>query len=204
MAWDLIVSLEPLHLEKSAISKTAEPSGAPRLRLRSNGGFVIQKQRRDPAALRSALEFDGVFKSWAVARGPSLDPHERRLAVEVEDHPLDYGISKAPSQSQYGGRHRAARRTAAIGSPTIPSADSGGRSENSSCTATSFTVAGCLVADPQRPRRWQRTNWLLIKHRDEFARRATPTTSGRRSIGGVGTDDAADCRKAKEKRQSRS
>src|SRR3984957_11337212 len=92
------------YQSKRDFSKTAEPTGkrnvAPSKRLR----FVIQKHAATRLHYDFRLELDGVFKSWAVTRGPSLDPRERRLAVEVEDHPLDYGdFEGIIPKGQYGG-----------------------------------------------------------------------------------------------------
>src|ERR1700691_5995162 len=92
------------YQSKRDFSTTAEPSGkrkaAPSKRLR----FVIQKHAATRLHYDFRLELDGVFKSWAVTRGPSLDPRERRLAVEVEDHPLDYGDFEGTiPKGQYGG-----------------------------------------------------------------------------------------------------
>ena len=91
------------YRKKRDFARTAEPSGKGRWRRR-------RKAVRYPEARGARLhydfrlEFDGVFKSWAVTRGPSLDPHDKRLAVEVEDHPLDYGDFEGTiPKGQYGG-----------------------------------------------------------------------------------------------------
>src|SRR5205807_9242293 len=92
------------YRSKRDFTRTAEPRGetpvAPSRRLR----FVIQKHASRRLHYDLRLELDGVFKSWAVTRGPSLDPHDKRLAVEVEDHPLDYGDFEGTiPKDQYGG-----------------------------------------------------------------------------------------------------
>src|SRR5579862_8942556 len=93
------------YREKRDFDQTPEPSGqgariAPSRHLR----FVIQKHDATRLHFDLRLESEGVFKSWAVTRGPSLDPRDRRLAVEVEDHPLDYGDFEGTiPKGQYGG-----------------------------------------------------------------------------------------------------
>src|ERR1700684_1753870 len=76
---------------KRDLTKNAEPGGEPTAAAAEGRRFFIQKHAATRLHYDLRLELDGVFKSWAVTRGPSLDPHDKRLAVEVEDHPLDYG-----------------------------------------------------------------------------------------------------------------
>ena len=77
---------------KRDFQKTSEPSGkGRRRRSRKDLSFVIQKHAATSLHYDFRLEVDGVLKSWAVPKGPSTDPRDKRLAMEVEDHPLDYG-----------------------------------------------------------------------------------------------------------------
>ena len=85
-------------------SKTGEPSGRDKVQPSRRRRFVIQKHAATRLHYDFRLELDGTFKSWAVTRGPSLDPADKRLAVEVEDHPLDYGDFEGTiPKGQYGG-----------------------------------------------------------------------------------------------------
>jgi bifunctional non-homologous end joining protein LigD len=89
---------------KRDFTKTAEPSGELAVAASKYPRFVIQKHAATQLHYDLRFELDGVFKSWAVTRGPSLNPKDKRLAVEVEDHPLDYGDFEGTiPKGQYGG-----------------------------------------------------------------------------------------------------
>lgn len=89
------------YRRKRDFSKTPEPSG--RFARQAGNRFVIQKHAARRLHYDLRLEVDGVFKSWAITRGPSLVAGEKRLAVRVEDHPLDYGsFEGAIPEGQYG------------------------------------------------------------------------------------------------------
>jgi DNA ligase D-like protein (predicted 3'-phosphoesterase) len=81
------------YREKRDFDRSAEPSGAKRRKKRSKKRpmFVIQKHDATSLHYDFRLEAAGVLKSWAVPKGPSTDPRDKRLAMAVEDHPLDYG-----------------------------------------------------------------------------------------------------------------
>ncbi len=153
-------------------SKTPEPSGEHAVVPSEIRRFVIQKHAASHLHYDFRLEVDGVLKSWAVAKGPSINPRDKRLAVEVEDHPLDYGDFEGTiPQGQYGGG-------------TVQLWDRGYWLPDANDPAAAikkgelkFVVDGerlhggfVLVQIKNRRPGDKKNNWLLIKHRDEFAR----------------------------------
>ena len=158
------------YRKKRDFGKTAEPSGEVKVAPARQRRFVIQKHAATRLHYDLRLEFDGVFKSWAVTRGPSLDPHDKRLAVEVEDHPLDYGDFEGTiPDDQYGGG------TVMLwdrGFWESDDPDRGFKKGDLKFTLHGDKLQGSWVLVRMKGDRYggKRTNWLLIKHRDEFAK----------------------------------
>jgi bifunctional non-homologous end joining protein LigD len=158
---------------KRDFTKTKEPSGARKVLPADHRRFVIQKHAASHLHWDFRLELNGVFKSWAVAKGPSVDPADKRLAVEVEDHPLDYGDFEGTiPKSEYGGGtvQMWDRGLWAPQGPKTPE-------DALAAGDFKFVLAGerlkgswVLVRIKNNRGRDTRTNWLLIKHKDEYAR----------------------------------
>ena len=159
-----------IYRKKRDFSKTAEPTGKARIAASQHRRFVIQKHAATRLHYDFRLEFGGVFKSWAVTRGPSLDPSEKRLAVEVEDHPLEYGDFEGTiPKGQYGGG-------------TVEIWDRGYWLAHDPAKGLAkgdlkFALLGeklqgewVLVRMKHDRGFGKHTNWLLIKHRDEYAK----------------------------------
>src|ERR1700716_4246624 len=172
MAWDLIVSLRNLstYRKKRDFEKTDEPSGDVKVAPSKQRRFVIQKHDATRLHYDLRRELDGFFKSWAVTKGPSLDPHDKRLAVEVEDHPLDYGDFEGTSpKGQYGGG------TVQLwdrGYWESDDPEGGYKKGDLKFTLHGEKLHGSWVLVRMRHDRSgrKRTNWLQVKHRDEFAK----------------------------------
>ena len=158
------------YRRKRNFKATAEPKG--REPVESSNIFVVQKHDATRLHYDFRLALDGVLKSWAVTRGPSLVPGEKRLAVAVEDHPLEYSDFEGTiAEGEYGGGSVIVWDRGAwspIGDPYR-----GLKKGHLEFELHGQKLNGRwhLVRMRAKPRE-KRENWLLIKGDDEFARSA--------------------------------
>ncbi len=153
---------------KRRFGVTVEPRGT--IARRRGNAFVIQKHNATRLHYDLRLQLDGVMKSWAVTRGPSLVPSEKRLAVQVEDHPIDYNKFEGTiPKGEYGGG------TVMVWDRGVWEPEGDARSGLAK-GHLAFRLDGeklhggwHLVRMRQRPNE-KRDNWLLIKQHDEDAR----------------------------------
>jgi bifunctional non-homologous end joining protein LigD len=164
------------YRRKRDFSKTAEPEGAPIPKSRPELAFVIQKHAASHLHFDLRLELDGVMKSWAVPKGPSLDPTVKRLAMQVEDHPIEYNAFEGViPEGQYGGGtvmlwDRGSYTYYEKVPDPVAALRAGYAKGDFKFELQGKRLRGSWVlvrikrGNPAKPQ------WLLIKHRDRFAR----------------------------------
>ncbi|HYQ96228.1 MAG TPA: DNA ligase D, partial [Candidatus Eisenbacteria bacterium] len=161
-----------LYRRKRDFRRTPEPPGTTTAASKKGLLFVIQKHAASRLHYDFRLELDGVLKSWAVPKGPSLDPGEKRLAVEVEDHPLEYGSFEGTiPEGQYG----AGSVVVWDRGTWIPIGDphEGLRRGNLEFELRGKKLFGkwALIRMGGRQGKDGKKNWLLIKEREPGTRR---------------------------------
>jgi bifunctional non-homologous end joining protein LigD len=160
------------YRKKRDFTRTAEPRGGRRKRA-VKLAYVIQKHAASHLHFDLRLQLDGVMKSWAVPKGPSYDPSVKRLAMEVEDHPMEYNTFEGTiPKGQYGGG------TVMLWDRGTYEAEDGGGEESLrdgyergdlKIVLHGERLQGGWVLVRIRRDEGGRRQWLLIKHRDEMA-----------------------------------
>ncbi|MBO0903016.1 DNA ligase D [Jiella sonneratiae] len=171
--------------EKRDFEKTREPRG--KAGRKAGDAYLIQKHDATRLHYDFRLEHDGVLLSWAVTRGPSYDPSDKRLAVRTEDHPLDYGSFEGTiPKGEYGGGTVMLWDTGSW-KPLGDVAEGLERGELK-FELSGKRLKGRWVLVRMKPRKKEkRENWLLIKEKDELAR---PDEDGEAFLAGEKTSVA--------------
>ena len=166
------------YYRKRDFGITPEPRG--KEKKKSGRSFVIQKHAATRLHYDFRLEMEGVLKSWAVPKGPSLDPKDKRLAMMTEDHPVEYGgFEGIIPKGQYGGG------TVLLWDrgtwEPIEDPHAGLRKGNLKFRLNGEKLQGgfALVKIKGRDARDSEKTWLLIKEKDEFVRPGYDITAAR-------------------------
>jgi bifunctional non-homologous end joining protein LigD len=193
------------YKEKRNFKVTPEPSGDTSAEKGSHKQllYVIQKHRATQLHYDFRLEFEGVLLSWAVPKGPSLDPSVKRLAMQVEDHPVDYGgFEGVIPEGEYGGGTVMVWDTGTW-TPESPHIAEALKKGDLKFTLHGKKLRGSWVL--VRTHGYGSSSgksWLLIKHRDEFASTedivATEPESAvsQRLLADIARDDGGDVERA--------
>lgn len=159
---------------KRDFSRTAEPAGGS-TRSAHKPAFVIQKHAARNMHYDLRLEHDGVMKSWAVPKGPSLDPSVKRLAMEVEDHPIEYNKFEGTiPQGEYGGGtvmlwDRGTYSYGGTNADPVEGLRRGYEKGDFKFVLNGKRLKGSWALVRMRNDRPGKPQWLLIKHNDEHA-----------------------------------
>jgi bifunctional non-homologous end joining protein LigD len=173
------------YRRRRRFSRTPEPAGsaAPKRSRRRALRYVVQKHRASRLHYDFRLEWDGALLSWAVPKGPSLDPTQKRLAVQTEDHPLAYAdFEGVIPEGEYGGG------TVMVWDkgtwvPESPDVAASLRRGELKFAVHGEKIRGSFVLVRTRPRGGEsRPQWLLIKHRDDHVTSDEPVESSPRSV----------------------
>lgn len=156
---------------KRDFTKTAEPSGERAIAPSRNLRFIVQKHAASRLHYDFRLELGGVLKSWAVTKGPSLNPRDKRLAVQTEDHPLDYGDFEGtiPKGEYGGGAVMLWDRGFWTPTETKDPEKALAKGELKFVLSGEKLKGGFVLVRMKRREGEKRDNWLLIKHRDPYA-----------------------------------
>jgi DNA ligase D-like protein (predicted 3'-phosphoesterase) len=170
------------YRSKRDFASTPEPAGtAAAADPAAAAQFVVQKHAASSLHYDFRLEAGGVLKSWAVPKGPSTDPRVKRLAVEVEDHPLDYATFEGVIGSGYG-----AGRVIVWDAGSYRQIGDGPVEEALERGHLSIWLEGQKLRGGwtlQRTRGGDKPQWLLVKRRDEHAdARRDPTATQPESV----------------------
>jgi bifunctional non-homologous end joining protein LigD len=166
--------LEEYH-NKRDFEVTAEPKGErPRAKPATHLLYVIQKHQASHLHYDFRLEWRGVLLSWAVPKGPSLDPSVKRLAAQVEDHPVEYGgFEGTIAEGEYGGG-TVMLWDRGTWTPDDPDVDASLKKGELKFSLQGQKLRGSWVLVRTKlgradKRRSDKPQWLLIKHRDRYA-----------------------------------
>ncbi len=171
------------YRQKRRFAVTPEPAGGERRAARKRRlAFVVQKHRASHLHYDFRLEWHGVLLSWAVPKGPSLDPSVKRLAMQVEDHPLEYAkFEGIIPEGEYGGG-TVMVWDRGTWTPDVENVDAALAKGELKFRLDGEKLAGSWVLVRTRARDGGKPQWLLIKHRDEAATDEDVTTAAPRSV----------------------
>jgi bifunctional non-homologous end joining protein LigD len=161
--------------KKRDFTKTREPSGSEKAKAHKQPIFVVQEHHASVLHYDFRLEADGVLKSWSVPKGPSMDPSVKRLAVQVEDHPLGYATFEGTiPQGQYGGGTVKIWDHGTYESLMGEKAEPQSAGEAIEAGRIEFVMhgerlKGRFALIRMKPRGKGKPQWLLMKLKDEFA-----------------------------------
>jgi bifunctional non-homologous end joining protein LigD len=162
------------YRKKRDFKVTPEPSGDGSRKSKSKPlRYVIQKHRASQLHYDFRLEWNGVMLSWAIPKGPSPDPAVKRLAMQVEDHPVEYSdFEGVISPGEYGGGTVMIWDTGSW-VPEVPDVDAALKKGDLKFTLHGKKLKGSWVLVRTRGfgKNPSRSSWLLIKHKDEYAAR---------------------------------